>query len=79
MSEIHRTVFNAKALWGYLDDLRETRNMTWKEVAKEANVSVHDIRGLAINKSGFPSMMPNSLARLLLWLDMKFEDFVDTK
>ncbi len=69
-----RGQFDASAFYSALDSQRQSRRLTWKQVAGEAGVSASTLTRMAQGKR--PDV--DTLAALLTWSGLKAEDFVRT-
>jgi transcriptional regulator with XRE-family HTH domain len=64
--------FDAQGFWAALDSQRQSRRMTWKQVAREAGISASTLTRIAQGKR--PDV--DSLAALLAWSGLKADQFV---
>ena len=64
--------FDPKALYQALDEKRKSREMSWREVAREIGVSVSTIRRTQIGGR----MEVDGMLAMVTWLDVSVEDFV---
>mgnify|MGYP001587510551 CR=1 FL=1 len=67
-----RGSFDAGAFYAALDAVRDTRNLMWKDVAKQAKVSQSTLTRLAQGKR--PDV--DRLAALVDWAGLSADDFV---
>lgn len=64
--------FDAEGFFASLDSQRQSRRLTWKQVAEESGVSASTLTRMAQGKR--PDV--DSLAALLAWSGLKTESFV---
>ncbi len=69
---MNRGTFDGAAFYASLDAERESRKLTWKQVAREAGVSASTLTRMAQGKR--PDL--DSLAALLSWSGLRADDFV---
>lgn len=67
--------FDNEAFFSALNAERLSRQMTWKEVAKEAGIQASTLTRMGDGKN--PDV--NGLAALLSWSGLKAEDFIPTE
>src|SRR5262245_2043718 len=65
-------VFDAEGFFAALDDVRESRDLTWKQVAEESLVSASTLTRMAQGRR--PAV--DSLAALLRWSGLSADDFI---
>lgn len=65
-------VFDAEGFYAALDDQREARRLTWKQVADDSDVSASTLTRMAQGKR--PDV--DSLAALLKWSGLSADDFI---
>src|SRR4029077_16945537 len=72
-------VFDAEGFYKALDDQRESKGMTWKQVAEESDVSASTLTRMAQGRR--PDI--DSMAALLKWSGLSADDYIvdadDTK
>lgn len=64
--------FDVEALYAALDSQRQSRRMTWKQVAKESGVSASTLTRMAQGRR--PDV--DSMAALLVWSGLNADSFV---
>lgn len=64
--------FDAEAFYTALDKQRQTRNLTWKQVAKEADISASTLTRMAQGRR--PDV--DSMAALAAWSGLSADSFV---
>lgn len=67
-----RGSFNASSFYQALDGVRESRNLTWRQVATEAGISQSTLTRLAQGKR--PDV--DSLAALSDWANLSVDNFI---
>jgi transcriptional regulator with XRE-family HTH domain len=67
-----RNQFDVEAFYSALDAERQSRKMTWKQVAKEADVSASSLTRMAQGKR--PDV--DTAAALLNWSGLEMESFI---
>jgi transcriptional regulator with XRE-family HTH domain len=65
-------IFDAEGFFAALDDRRESRGVTWKQVAEESGVSASTLTRMAQGKR--PDV--DSLAALLKWSGLSADDYI---
>jgi transcriptional regulator with XRE-family HTH domain len=65
-------VFDSEGFFAALDDVRTTREMTWKQVAQESEVPASTLTRMAQGRR--PDV--DSLAALLKWSGLSADDFI---
>ena len=65
-------IFDAEGFFSSLDDVRTTRELTWKQVAKESDVPASTLTRMAQGRR--PDV--DSLAALLKWSGLSVDDFI---
>ncbi len=65
-------IFDAEGFFADLDDQRDARNLTWKQVAEEAHVSASTLTRMAQGRR--PDV--DSLAALLKWSGLSADDYI---
>lgn len=65
-------IFDAEGFYAALDDVRTSKEVTWKQVADESDVSASTLTRMAQGKR--PDV--DSLAALLKWSGLSADDFI---
>lgn len=65
-------IFDAEGFFAALDDQRDTRELTWKQVADESGVSASTLTRMAQGRR--PDV--DSLAALLKWSGLSADDYI---
>lgn len=69
---MEKGTFDAEAFYRALDSQRESRKITWKKVAEEAEVSASTLTRMAQHKR--PDV--DSMAKLANWSGLSVDDFI---
>lgn len=67
--------FDSEAFYSALDAVRQTREITWKQVAKESEVSASTLTRMAQGRR--PDV--DSLAALVEWSELDLNDFMHSE
>lgn len=65
-------IFDAEGFFAALEDQRKSRDLTWKQIAKEAEVSASTLTRMAQGRR--PDV--DSLAALLKWSGLSADDYI---